>query len=316
LKSQEKIIVICGPTGIGKTGFAIKLAKKFNGEIISADSMQIFKYMDIGTAKPSKEEQKKAKHYLIDIALPDEKFNAAKFAQMADDAIIEIIKKDKLPIVAGGTGLYIKALIFGLFKEKSINDNTVNKVKYKTQNSSINNLYEKLKKYDPDSAEKIHANDLIRIKRALEILETTGTKISMFQKKHNFSIPRYQTLKIGLYMDRKILYQKIEKRVDLMMTQGFVEEVKMLCSRGYLCNLKSMQSIGYRHICNFLNKEFTWEKTLELLKRDTRRYAKRQLTWFKKEKNIIWLRPHEIEKAEVLILNFIKNQNTQDIFKK
>ena len=246
MKSEKKIIVICGPTGIGKTGFAIKLAKKFNGEIISADSMQIFKYMDIGTAKPSKKEQKEAKHYLIDVALPDEKFNAAKFAKMADDSIIEIINKKKIPIIAGGTGLYIKALIFGLFKEKNINNANINNVKNKMQNNSLDNFYEKLKKYDPDSAKKIHANDIVRIKRALAILEKTGTKISIFQKKHNFSTPRYQTLKIGLYMDRKILYQKIEKRVDLMINQGFIEEVKMLCNMGYLCNLKSMQSIGYR----------------------------------------------------------------------
>lgn len=303
---KKKIIVICGPTGIGKTGFAIKLAKKFYGEIVGADSMQVYKKMNIGTATPDADEQKMAVHHLIDVAEPDEDFDAGRYIKLADKAILDIYQKNKLPIVAGGTGLYIRALLYGLFRSRKPDIDIMLKLNKELEEFGNNFLYEKLEKIDPALAEKLHPNDSFRVINALEVYESTGTIKSEQLKKHEFKENRYSCLKIGLYMEREKLYDRINKRVDIMMDQGFVNEVKELLNMGYSKDLKPMQSIGYKHICDYFNNVTDYDETFRLLKRDTRRFAKRQFTWFNKEKDIIWLKHDEVEKASQLVLDFLK----------
>ena len=281
---KEKIIVICGPTGIGKTGFAIKLANRFSGEIVGADSMQVYKKMDIGTASPDIEEQKMAVHHLIDVVEPDEDFDAGKYIKLADKAIVNICKKKKLPIVAGGTGLYIRALLYGLFQQRKADADIMLKLNKELDEFGSDFLYEKLEKTDPALAEKLHPNDSFRVINALEVYESTGTIKSEQLKKHEFKDDRYSCLKFGLYMDREKLYDRINQRVDIMMDQGFLNEVKELLNMGYKKELKPMQSIGYKHICDYFSNVTDYDETLRLLKRDTRRFAKRQFTWFRKEK--------------------------------
>jgi tRNA dimethylallyltransferase len=302
---NSKIVVICGPTGIGKTSFAIKLAQKFNGEIIGADSMQIYKYMDIGTAKPDEMEKRQARHHLIDVVEPDEPFDAGMYATHADKAIKSILSLGKLPIIAGGTGFYIQALLYGLFRSKPADANVLEKLTLLLKEKGAHYLYERLKLCDPEAAKKNHSNDVFRVVRALEVFEITGEPISKKQSEHDFKDQRYKCLKFGLKMDREKLYQRINQRVDIMLDQGLIKEVKRLNKQGYSFDLKSMQSIGYKHMGMFLNQKADWQEAVRLLKRDTRRYAKRQFTWFKKDKQIIWVEPEEIEKAILHIKNFL-----------
>jgi tRNA dimethylallyltransferase len=303
---KKKIVVICGPTGIGKTGFAIKLVNLFSGEIVGADSMQVYKKMDIGTAKPTVDEQKSAKHHLVDVVNPDESFDAGKYIEFADKAIADISEKGKLPIVAGGTGLYIRALLYGLFQSRKSDAAIISRLNKELEELGSDYLYEKLEKIDPPLAKKLHPNDSFRVINALEVYESTGTIKSEQLKKHDFRDDRYSSLKIALHMPREILYDRINKRVDTMMEQGFLNEVKELLNMGYSYKLKAMQSIGYKHICDYINNIADYNETIRLLKRDTRRFAKRQFTWFKKEKDIIWLKSDEIEKASGLVVNFLK----------
>jgi len=302
---MKKIIVICGPTGIGKTSFSIALAKVFNAEIIGADSMQIYKYMNIGTAKPNALELNMVRHHLVDFVDPIEAFDAGKYMKCADQAIIDISQRSKLPIVAGGTGLYIRALLYGLFRSHSICEKTIVKLTKELEDKGNHELYDQLKECDPNAAKKIHQNDSFRLIRALEVFQTSGKTISREQKKHNFEHQRYKCLKIGLRMDRELLYDRINQRVDMMLDLGLLVEVKSLLDRGYSFDLKPMNSIGYKHMGMFLNKEVDWDEAVRLLKRDTRRYAKRQFTWFHKDKDIIWLEPQQIDQAMKHIKEFL-----------
>jgi tRNA dimethylallyltransferase len=302
---MEKIITICGPTGIGKTSFAIAIARHFNGEIIGADSMQIYKYMDIGTAKPEACELKMAPHHLVDFLDPKEEFDAGQYAVRAGQAINSINKRGKLPIIAGGTGLYIRALLYGLFRAQPVCKKTLSDLNQLLREKGSLFLYEQLKICDPVAAEKIHPNDNFRLIRALEVFKTTGQPISAKQKDHDFKEPIYQSLTLGLQMDRKKLYDQINKRVDIMINQGLLNEVNFLVKKGYSLDLKSMQSIGYKHMGMFLKGEVDFEEAVRLLKRDTRRYAKRQFTWFNREPGLIWLEPSRIDKALDMIKDFL-----------
>ncbi|MCP4021693.1 MAG: tRNA (adenosine(37)-N6)-dimethylallyltransferase MiaA [Desulfobacteraceae bacterium] len=302
---HKKIIVICGPTGIGKTAFAIGLANRFDGEIIGADSMQIYKYMDIGTAKPDKEEKRQARHHLVDIAEPDENFDAGLYASAADSAIQDIFSRGKLPIVAGGTGFYIQALLYGLFRSKPADAAVLEHLTSELEEKGNKHLYDRLLQCDPEAANKIHPNDTFRVIRALEVFEITKIPISQQQKSHEFKKQKFKTLKFGLTMEREKLYQRINKRVDMMLDQGLLKEVESLHNKGYSLDLKPMQSIGYKHMGLFLKGEVDWEEAVRLLKRDTRRYAKRQFTWFNKDKEIVWLEPDQIEPAVDLVKNFL-----------
>jgi tRNA dimethylallyltransferase len=304
---MNRIIVVCGPTGIGKTSFAIRLAKQFDAEIVGADSMQIYKYMDIGTAKPSSEELSQVPHHLVDFLEPDKDFDAGRYVSLADQAIKEISARGKNIIVAGGTGFYIKALLHGLFRTSGVCRDTIEALTRELEEKGCKYLHERLVLCDPAAARKIHPNDSFRVIRALEVFETTGKKISDHQDFHNFSTKRYEFLKIGLYMDRQELYSRINKRVEMMLDQGLLKEVATLIEKGFPLTLKSMQSIGYRHMGMFIENRVDWQEAVRLLKRDTRRYAKRQFTWFRRDDQIHWLLPSQIPVAQELIKNFLDN---------
>lgn len=302
---KTDIIAICGPTGIGKTGFAIALANRFHGEIVGADSMQIYRYMDIGTAKPTEEERRLAPHHLIDFVDPDRWFDAAAFVRRADRAITDISGRHRLPIIAGGTGLYIRALIHGLFKNHTVDPRVMRRLEVEARDMGGQVLYDRLSVADPVAAGRIHPNDTFRLVRALAVLETTGRPISRFHQAHGFSKKRYNALKIMLHMKRTDLYDRIDRRVEQMLAAGLETEVHNLIDRGYDCGLKSMQSIGYRHVCDFFFGRTDREEMVRLMKRDTRRYAKRQLTWFRKETGMVWLSPNEIDRACELVDIFL-----------
>jgi len=295
MPQKPPVIIISGPTCVGKTEVAISLAQPLAGEIISADAMQVYRHMDIGTAKPNKEEMARVPHHLIDVVDPDEPFSAASFRTMAASIIGDLHEKGRAVFVVGGTGLYIKALTQGLFeipeKESAIRE----RLKAELNTLGLEAIYGRLRRLDPKGAAKIHPKDTYRVIRALEVLELTGKPISEHHRTHEFSDEPYRTLKFGLFMDREILYHRINERVERMLSQGFVDEVKGLLDRGYGPGLKSMQSIGYRHVSDFLLGRVDWDETVRLFKRDTRRYAKRQFTWFKADPDIQWRQPEEVE---------------------
>jgi len=303
---EKKIIVICGPTGVGKTGFAISLSSVFMGEIVGADSMQIYRYLDIGTAKPDQEERRQAPHHLIDFVDPAHDFDAVKYVAKADQAIEDIVQRGKLPFVAGGTGFYIKALLHGLFKGRTADEKIIAHLEAESARRGSGALHERLVTADPVAGARIHPNDRFRVIRALEVLESTGKPITHFHETHQFAPCRYKALKLGLTMDRELLYQRINQRVNLMMEMGLVDEVKKLRQKGYSCELKSMQSIGYRHVCAYLNGMTSYTEMITLLKRDSRRYAKRQFTWFRNDKEMIWVEPHDLEQASQLVAEFME----------
>ncbi len=292
---HHRIVVICGPTGIGKTTAAIRLAQGFGGEIVGADSMQIYRRMNIGTAKPTLAEQAAVTHHMIDVADPDEPFDAARYASMATMCIRRLLRERTLPVVAGGTGLYIKALEFGLFDARPPDPQIRRRLEKQADAEGLGVLYAALKRCDPASAARIHPHDRFRIIRALETLESTGQPISALQRRHGFAHKRFETFKIGLTIDRERLYARINQRVDAMIAEGLLSEVQSLLEQGYGADLKSMQSIGYRHMCEYLAGQTSWDVTVERLKRDTRRYAKRQFTWFKSDPDITWSAPEALE---------------------
>jgi tRNA dimethylallyltransferase len=302
---KPKIVIICGPTGIGKTAAAVDLAQHFNGQIIGADSMQIYKFMDIGTAKPTAEEQSRVVHHMIDIVEPDEAFDAARYAGLARAKIFELNQQDITPFVVGGTGLYIKALLYGLFDATKSDPEVRRRLKEEGAVHGVEYLYARLGRLDPETARRLHAHDTYRILRALEVAETTGKPISRHHQEHGFLEHPFRSLKIGLNMDRAILYEGINARVDAMISAGFVDEVRDLLARGYNGDLKSMQSIGYRHMIDYIEGRLSREECTRTLKRDHRRYAKRQLTWFNADPEIIWKEPGQIGQMKNLIHNFL-----------
>lgn len=307
-----KIVVICGPTGAGKTAFAIQLAQAVQGEIIGADSMQIYRQMDIGTAKPTPEEKAAVLHHLVDVADPDEDFDAAKYARLAHSAVTDVVSRGKVPFVVGGTGLYIKALIYGLFHTRSADGAIRARLKREVDHSGPGLLYKRLVNIDPIAAERIHPNDGVRIIRALEVFETSGKTITQHHADHAFKKPLLSPLKLGILWERDTLYDRINKRVEIMLEQGLLEEVRHLLQKGYGPGLKSMQSLGYRHMADFIADNMTWEDAVSTLKRDHRRYAKRQMTWFKADKRIIWINPGKIDFALKTIKTFYHTTELSD----
>jgi tRNA dimethylallyltransferase len=302
---MKNIITICGPTGIGKTGFSIFLARAFNGEIVGADSMQIYKYMDIGTAKPDALERAQVRHHLVDFLDPAQDFDAGQYAKIADQAVDAIGQNNRIPIVAGGTGLYIRALLYGLFRSQPACRATLAELTETLENKGSPFLHRQLASCDPAAAGRIHPHDGFRIIRALEVFLTTGVPISRKQTRHGFAHPRYRSLTLGLYMDRHDLYDRINQRVDMMMARGLLAEVQGLVEKGYDLNLKSMQSIGYRHMGWVINKDMGLDTAVSELKRDTRRYARRQFTWFRKEPGIVWMTPEQTGRAAALVKDFL-----------
>lgn len=288
-KEKLKIVVICGPTGTGKTGAAIRAAQSIGAHIVSADSMQVYRFMDIGTAKPTSEEQAAVAHYLIDVVDPDEVFSAQQYVILADRIIADLQEQNIPVLVVGGTGLYIRALRHGLFSSPKIDPSLRAALRDEAMESGVGAIYEKLKQIDPKSAHILHPNDRQRILRALEVSLSTGKPFSSFVMAHGFSEERYSVRMIGLFRDREKLYQRIDRRVDSMMESGFQAEVAGLLKRGYTPELPSMKALGYRHLVDCIDGRLSLDEAVRTLKRDTRRYAKRQMTWFNREKDVIWI---------------------------
>jgi tRNA dimethylallyltransferase len=282
------LVIINSPTATGKTELAIKLALEFKGEIINADSMQIYRYLNVGTAKPTLEQRRGIKHHLIDVVNPDEEFNASIFTQNARTIISNLTGKGSPVFVAGGTGLYIRALLHGIIDTPNVDENIRNHYRRLRDSHGKEYIYNLLKQRDADAAGQINPNDSVRVIRALEVLEQTGESILAKQKRHSFADSPYRTYKIGLQLDRKELKQRIISRAEMMIADGLLDEVKSVLKRGYNENLKPLQSLGYRQMIGFLNNQFSWENAVDLIKRDTWHYAKRQMTWFAADKEINW----------------------------
>ena len=287
--NKAKVIVICGPTASGKTALSIEVAKKINGEIISCDSMQIYKDMNIGTAKPTKEEMGEIKHYLIDYVLPTERYSVAEYKKDAKKAIKEVIEKGKTPIIVGGTGLYVDSLIYEIeYPEIKFDEEYRKKLEKEVEEEGLEKLYEKAKKIDPIAIQKISKTDKKRILRVLEIYHATGKTKTEQEIISRQKEPEYDYKVYGLLWDRQKLYDRINLRVDIMIEQGLIEEVKTILKK-YSKFPTAMQGLGYKEVVQYLNKEITKEEMIEKIKQESRRYAKRQLTWFRKNKQTIWI---------------------------
>lgn len=305
--NKKPLIILTGPTAVGKTALSIRLAKKINGEIISADSMQVYRGMDIGSAKVSEEEMDGVKHYLIDVLDPSDEFNVVKFQEMAKEAMDDIYSKGKIPIIAGGTGFYIQSILYDIDFEKNENDR-----EYRTYLENIaatedgeKKLYEMLQNIDPKSAEIIHANNVKRVIRALEFFKETGTPISEHNEEQREKNSPYNFCYFVLNDDREKMYANIEKRVDIMLDMGLVSEVEKLYEKGYRKEMVSMQGLGYKEILDYLNGDISLERAVYLIKRDTRHFAKRQLTWFRREKNVTWVNKPDFQYDNDLILEYM-----------
>lgn len=298
---MDHVIIIIGPTASGKTKLSIDLALSINGEIVSADSMQIYRYMDIGTAKPSKEEMNGVRHYLIDEIYPDEEFSVARYQELAYRYIDKILGEKKIPIVVGGTGLYINSLIYNINFSETISDWELReRLKKEAEEKGNEYLHDKLREVDPEAAGRIHPNDIKRVIRALEVYEYTKKPISYHQEVSRQDPPRYQFTLIGLNRDREKLYERINQRVDLMIKNGLVDEVKRLIDMGYDRNTIAIQGLGYKEILSYLRGEMSLEDAIYILKRDTRHYAKRQMTWFKRIENVFWIDVDGRNEPEIL----------------
>lgn len=286
---KSKVIVICGPTASGKTKLSIELAKKLNGEIVSADSMQIYKDMTIGTAKPTKEEMQGIKHYLIDFVSPDTRYNVAEYKKDAINAIDEIIAKGKTPIVVGGTGLYVNSLIYEIdYPEIELDLNYRKKLEKIAEHEGLDRLYEMAVKVDKQAMQKISSNDKKRICRVLEIYHATGKTKTQMEIESRLREPKYNYLVFGINMDRDKLYDRINRRVDIMIKDGLIDEVKAVLDK-YNDFPTAMQGLGYKEVVEYLNGETTKDDMIEKIKMETRRYAKRQLTWFRRYEDIVWI---------------------------
>ncbi|TDX53292.1 tRNA (adenosine(37)-N6)-dimethylallyltransferase MiaA [Orenia marismortui] len=293
---QEPLVAIVGPTAVGKTRLSLALAQDLDGEIISADSMQIYKKMDIGTAKASQEEQKLVPHYMIDIIEPDQEFSVADFQTRVDELIPKISQKGKLPLLVGGTGLYVKSVIDGfIFPDMEVDWELRKRLEEEAEEYGTQHVHDKLREIDSKLADKLHPNDLRRVIRGIEVYQQTGKTTTYFKEKAKNTPPRYQAVKIGLRRSRENLYQRINQRVDLMIKEGLIDEVRELYDEGYNRDLISMQGLGYKEIIAYFEGEYDLDEAIRLIKRDTRHFAKRQFTWFKRDKSINWFDVEEYD---------------------
>lgn len=300
---KEPLIILTGPTAVGKTDTSIKLAKAVNGEIISADSIQVYKYMDIGSAKILKEEMQGIKHYLIDEIEPDEEFNVTVFQKLAKKYMAQIRADGKIPIIVGGTGFYIQSVLYDINFTEHTGDTAYRSKLYKlSKEKGAEYVYSMLCEADPEYAQTVHANNQKRVIRALEYFHETGQKLSAHNEEQRENESPYNFAYFVLNDDRQTLYDRIDLRVDRMLSEGLVDEVKMLLDKGYDRKLVSMQGLGYKEIAAFLAGEMTLDEAVYIIKRDTRHFAKRQLTWFNREKEVIFLNKQEFSSDSDLIL--------------
>lgn len=306
---KQPLVILTGPTAVGKTSLSIKLAQEIDGEIISADSMQVYRHMDIGSAKIRPEEMQGVRHHLIDVLDPEEDFNVVTFQKLCREAMQEIYERGKLPILTGGTGFYIQSVLNDIdFTENEENQAYREKLEAFANANGAKALHEKLATVDPASAEAIHANNVKRVIRALEFYEQTGKRISEHNEKEREKESAYRSCYFVLTDEREKIYQQIDRRVDQMLEGGLVEEVKALKDRGMKRGQVSMQGLGYKEILSYLDGEISLEEAVYLIKRDTRHFAKRQLTWFRREKGVIWIDKEAFAYNEDEILSFMKEK--------
>ena len=304
--NKQKLIVLTGPTAVGKSKLSIELAGKIGGEIISADSMQVYKYMNIGTDKISKENMGGIPHHLIDFLDPKEDFNVFMFQKLVKEAIADISSRGKIPILVGGTGFYIQAVLYDIDFTETDEDNTIrSELEERVRKEGTSGIYEELKSVDPESALLIHENNSKRVIRALEYYKKTGKKISEHNKEQSEKTSPYDFYYFVLTDDREVLYSRIDKRVDARIEEGLVDEVKELMQMDIPKTATSMQSLGYREIFGYLDGEYDLDRAIYLIKRNTRHFAKRQLTWFRREKDVRWIDKSAFGRDDNLVLNEI-----------
>ena len=301
--TKQPLVILSGPTAVGKTALSIELAKSINGAIISADSMQVYKGMDIGSAKIMPEEMQGIPHYLIDVLEPEEEFNIVRFQEMAKKALKEIYGKGQIPIIAGGTGFYIQSLLYDIdFSNQDTNDSYRKQLEEFAKIHGAEALHEQLKEIDPVSYETIHANNIKRVIRALEFYHLSGEPISAHNEKERQKASPYNFAYFVLNDDRQTIYDKIDVRVDIMVKNGLLDEVKALKTKGYHKQMVSMQGLGYKEILSYLDGECTLEEAIYTIKLETRHFAKRQLTWFRREKDCIWMDKSQYDHDENAML--------------
>ena len=308
MEEKKKLIILTGPTAVGKTKLSIETARMLNAEIISADSMQVYKYMDIGTAKITKEEMEDITHYMVDELEPDEEFNVVVFKRLALKYMDEIYKKGKIPLIVGGTGFYIQALLYDIdFTENDDDGGTIRtELEKLAREKGGEYLHSELAKVDNESAKDIHPNNVKKVIRALEYYKLTGQKMSEHNKEQRQKESPYNFLYLVLNDDRQLLYDRIDKRIDIMLKDGLIDEVKSLKEKGYTKDLVSMQGLGYKEILDYLDGSSTLDEAIYILKRDTRHFAKRQLTWFRRENVTTWIDKSKFENDDAT-LEYIKD---------
>lgn len=306
---KKPMIILTGPTAVGKTDLSIQLAKAINGEIISADSMQVYRHMDIGSAKVTPEEMDGVPHHLIDVLEPEEEFNVVVFQKLAKEALTGIYERGHIPIIVGGTGFYIQALLYDIDFAENDGDTAIRRELEKlAQTQGAGCLHQMLQEIDPESAAAIHQNNVKRVIRAIEFYRQTGKKISLHNEQEREKQSPYQFLYYVLDTDRKTLYERIDRRVDRMMEHGLVDEVKHLADMGCTRDMVSMQGLGYKEILDYLSGEITLEEAVYILKRDTRHFAKRQITWFKRERDVRWLELEQFQNDRKKVLEHILDE--------
>ena len=298
----SKLLCLLGPTAVGKTEIAIQLAQCLDAEIVSVDSRQIYRQMDIGTAKPTPEEQQAARHHLIDCVDISQPFSVADYQSLADAAIADIQNRGKRVLLVGGAGLYFRAIVDGLFEGPGANPALRKRLEAEAAQNGVDSLHKRLQTCDPESADRIHPNNLVRVIRALEVYELTGTPMSELQQQWHPEKQRYPFIAFGLTMPRALLYRRIEQRVDVMLANGLIAEVESLLAAGYARDSVALQSFGYRELIAYLDGDCTYLEAISQLKQNTRRFAKRQLTWFRKDTRIEWMDRESISDSVGVIL--------------
>lgn len=307
-KNHKPLLCILGPTAVGKTELALRIAQRINGEIVSVDSRQVYRGMDIGTAKPTTEQLKLIPHHVINCIMPDEYFSAADYQRTADKAIQKIQENGKVPMLVGGSGMYFRAVVDGLFQGPEADNDIRQRLRQQAKELGVSYLYDRLKNLDPKSAEKIHPNDLMRIIRAIEVYEKSGKRISELQQQWKSEKPRYEFIAFGLDRPRNELYERINTRVDQMIKDGLLDEARGLLK--YDRNMISMNCFGYKELFDHLEGKISLDEAIRLIKQNTRRFAKRQLTWFRKDKRIIWINLSDFPFPDELIIKGYLNRQS------